>query len=126
MQIISEAKLYLPIAEFLKRERSTDPRLTGIASHKDNEEENTQIYLDLFEGKIIPDIYGIDNLDRIYLVEAKLIGIDTHAIDEAIVEAVSYQRFSHYVYVALNFDQNLSHLNYIKQTCKKFGIGILN
>jgi len=127
MEISSEAQLYQPVSSFLKDACHTNPMLTGYASHKHNsEEENIQISLNLLGRQIIPDVYGIDENEMIYLVEAKLIQYDIRSIDEAVTQAVAYQRFSHFVYVAFNFDENLSNFEYAKQICLSFGIGILN
>ena len=125
MKITSEAQIYPPVSKYLQKKYLTNPKFTGYASHKDNEEENIQICLDLFDGQIIPDIYGIDNSELIYLVEGKLLG-DTHAIDSAVSQALSYQRFSHFVLIALNFDRELTFFEYAKNICTSFGLGILN
>jgi hypothetical protein len=54
--------------------------------------------LNLFGRSIEPDVYGITDENVVFMAEGKLT-YEGKALDEAITQGNSYQRFAHYVYV---------------------------
>ena len=92
----------------------------------------TDLSLPLFGAYIKPDVYAVgenkDGISRISIGEGKLTykGRD---LDGVIWQGTSDQRFAHYVYVffpkeSIN-DSEVAVLNFLKQECNKFSLGLL-
>ncbi|GBE18927.1 hypothetical protein BMS3Abin16_01537 [archaeon BMS3Abin16] len=121
-----ECEMYPLVKDFLIKKQECNEEKTGYTSEKKClTDEGKTLSLALFGRSIEPDVYGIDDTKGIiYLAEGKI----THegrSFDEAIVQGVTYQRFSHYVYVFFPIIEDADILKHLKELCEEYGLGLL-
>ena len=125
---MEEKEMYPLVEEYFKRKLKQlgfgSDILSGNASR-------TDLSLPLFGSYIRPDVYAVgedkNGLFRIFMGEGKLTykGRD---LDGVIWQAMSDQRFSHFVYIFFPVNElkdAKEALEFIKEECNKYGLGLL-
>lgn len=124
----SEGEMYSYVKHFFIKKKNCASEKTHYTYHENGATDGKKLTLLLYGREIEPDVYGINEKeDVVYLAEGKL-DYQGKALDEAIVQGVSYQRFAQYVYIFFPksiFEGKPKIKKHIEELCRENNLGLL-
>lgn len=121
-----EGELYRFVKEFLIEKKGCSKDKTHY-TYEEGAFDGKTLSLSLFKRNIEPDVYGITDENVVFMAEGKLT-YEGKALDEAILQGVSYQRFAHYVYIffpSYIFSEDPLIKEHVQDLCAKNNLGLL-
>jgi hypothetical protein len=124
-----EGEMYHYVLKYIIENHNVNPNTAGITSSAgiDSDTIPKKFILRYLNRRVIPDVFGMDHDKTIYFCEGKVDPGGT-SLDQAIAQGMTYQRFSHFVYLffpRIYFEQNPGLRDIIIANLEEHGLGLL-